>query len=118
MSYPWIRVDTNLPTNEKILHLASLGDKGLAAAFVYVCSLTYSGGHETSGFIAKAALPFVHGKPAHARMLAEAHLWLIVEGGWQIKNWGERNLVGATQQALSELRSVAGKKGAEARWAQ
>lgn len=116
MGLPWIRLDTNIPTNTKILELAGRGDKGLAAAFVYVASLAHAGGHETSGFIAKGALPFVHGKPAHARLLAEARLWIVVEGGWQIANWGERNLVGATSQALSEVRAAAGRKGAATRW--
>lgn len=122
MPLPWVRVDTNLPTHEKILGLASLGQKGLAAAFVYVCSITYAGGHDTSGFIAKAALPFVHGTPAMARLLVEARLWVPVDGGWQIKNWGDRNVVGAAQQAIAEATSAArsanGKKGADARWNQ
>lgn len=116
MSLPWIRLDTNLPTNAKILALAGLGDKGLASAFVYIASIAHSGGHGTDGFIAKAALPFVHGKPTHARMLVEARLWTPVDGGWQIVNYGERNLVGASAQALSEVRSAAGRRGAEARW--
>ncbi len=116
MGLPWIRMDTNLPTNDKILGLAGLGDRGLAAAFVYMASLAHSGGHETSGFIAKGALPFVHGKPTHARLLVEARLWTPVEGGWQIVNYGDKNMVGAAAQALSTVRAEAGKKGAEARW--
>src|SRR3954454_16466186 len=113
---PWIRLDTNMPTNEKIIHLAGLGDRGLAAAFVYVASLAHAGGHDTSGFIARDALPFVHGKRSHARILVDSGLWDEVENGWQIRNWGERNVVAAAQQALSHIRSDAGKKGAAARW--
>lgn len=105
-----------MPTNDKIIALASLGDKGLAAAFVYNCSLAHSGAHETGGFIRKGALPFIHGKPAHARLLAEHHLWIIVEGGWQIKNYGERNAVGAGEQAKADARSAASSRAADIRW--
>lgn len=116
MGLPWFRADTNLPSHDKILELVGLGPKGKAAAFVYVCSLAYSAGHETSGYIRRAALPFIHGTPTDARMLAEARLWEVVEGGWQIKNWGNRQLIGAASQALSEVRAEAGKKGAAKRW--
>lgn len=118
MALPWFRVDTNLPTHDKILALLGSSPKGKGAAFAYVCSMAYAAGHETSGFIARAALPFVHATTADARLLAEARLWEVVEGGWQIKNWGTRNLTGASAQAISEARSEAGKKGAASRWAE
>jgi hypothetical protein len=117
MSLPWFRVDTNLPTHDKILDLLGRSPKGKGAAFVYVCSMAYAAGHDTSGFIARAALPFVHGTPADARLLAESRLCEVVEGGWQIRNWGTRNLTGASQQAISDVRSKAGKEGAAKRWA-
>lgn len=117
MGLPWFRADTSLPTHDKILDLLGRSPKGKGAAFVYVCSLAYAAAHDTSGFIAKAALPFVHGTPGEARLLAESHLWLVVEGGWQIRNWGTRQLVGAEAQAIHDVRSVAGKKGADTRWA-
>lgn len=116
MALPWFRADTNLPTHDKILDLLGKSPKGKGAGFVYVCSLAYAAGHETSGFIARAALPFVHGTPAEARLLAEARLWDVVEGGWQIRNWGTRQLVGAESQALHEAAVESGKRGAEARW--
>ncbi|WP_104137284.1 hypothetical protein [Cryobacterium sp. Y62] len=116
MSLPWFRADTNLPTHDKILKLVGVSPKGKGAAFVYVCSMAYSAGHETSGFIARAALPFVHGTTADARLLAEVRLWEVVEGGWQIHNWGTRNLVGAESQVLHDMAVSKGKKGAEKRW--
>lgn len=116
MALPWFRADTNLPTHDKILDLVGRSPKGKVAAFVYVCSLAYSAGHETSGFIARAALPFVHGTPVDARLLAESRLWEVVAGGWQIHNWGTRQLVGAESQAVHDSASERGKKGADARW--
>lgn len=116
MGLPWFRADTNLPTHDKILDLLSRSPKAKGAAFVYVCSLAYSVGNGTDGFIAKAALPFIHGTPVDARLLAEARLWVIVEGGWQIPNFGTRQLAGASAQAISDARSAAGKKGMASRW--
>ena len=69
MGLPWGRVDTNLPTHDKILELldSAGGAKGKAAAFVYVCSMLYCVGHGTEGLIKRSALPFVHGTPADAK---------------------------------------------------
>ena len=116
MALPWFRADTNLPTHDKILELLGKSPKGKGAAFVYVCSLAYAAGHDTSGFIARAALPFVHGTTHEAQMLAEVRLWDVIEGGWQIRNWGTRQLVGAESQAIHDTKVAAGKKGANARW--
>lgn len=120
MGLAWVRLDTSMPTHDKMIALAGYGDRGLAAAFVYVSSLAHSGAQETDGLIKRGALPFVHGKPTHARLLVEVGLWDAVDDGWRIHNWGDRNVVGAMQQAIDEAkhdaRSAAGKKGAEARW--
>lgn len=118
MGLPWIRLDTNVAANDKIADLVEeFGAKGKAAGFVYFCALAYSGGHESDGLIKRSALKFVHGTPADASLLVRADLWLEAEGGWLIKNYGTRQLVGAQQQVISAARSAAGKKGAESRWA-
>jgi hypothetical protein len=116
MGLPWFRADTNLPTHDKILELLGKGPKGKGAAFVYVCSIAHSVGHGTDGFIARAALPFIHASTLEARLLAEVRLWEVVEGGWQIKNFGTRQLIGAMQQAAQEERSESARKSANARW--
>lgn len=111
MALPWFRADTNLPTHDKILELLGKSPKGKGAAFVYMCSLAYAAGHDTSGFIARAALPFVHGTTLEARLLAECRLWEVVEGGWRIRNWGTRQLVGAEAQAIHDSAVERGRRG-------
>ena len=117
---PWIRVDTNVNTHDKILELVGGGSKGRAAGFVYWMSLCYAGGQDTGGLIKKAVLPFLHGTPADARLLVESRLWTPADGGWQIVNYGTRNVVGASQQAIADgiraAQSEGGKKGADRRW--
>jgi len=113
---PWFRADTNFPTNDKVLELVGMGGKGKAAAFVYFCSLAHAVGQGTDGLIKKAVLPFVHGTPAEARILVDARLWVLVEGGWKINNFGSRQVVGAESQAIHDAKVAAGKAGAEKRW--
>jgi hypothetical protein len=48
MPLPWVRLDTSIPRNHKILAL--LQDKdGYRAFTVYICSMAYSGEQGTAG---------------------------------------------------------------------
>lgn len=121
MGLPWVRVDSNLASHDKIADLVDqYMVKGKAAGFVYVCALGYAGQHETNGLIKKSNLKFIHGTPGDAQILVLAGLWLEVDGGWQIKNYGNRNVVGGEHQAAAEATRAAqiegGKKGADKRW--
>lgn len=120
MGLPWFRADTNIPTHDKILDLVGHGTKGKAAAFVYFASLAQSVGNEGAGLIKRAALPWVHGTPAEAKLLVAAGLWDEVPDGWQIRNYGTRQVVGMSEQVREDERRAAaaenGRKGAEARW--
>lgn len=122
MGLPWYRADTNFPTHDKVLDLVAFGARGKAAGFVYHCALAQATGNGTDGVIKKSALPFVHGTPAEARLLVEVGMWEVIDGGWRIKNFGTRQVVGAVAQvdedALRAARSAAGKKGAEGRWSE
>ena len=118
MGLPWFRADTNLPTHDKILDLIGASPKGKGAAFVYFCSLANGVGNDSGGVIKRAALPFIHGTTADARLLVEAGLWDVVDGGWTIHNFGTRQLVGASEQVKAEqiaaARADAGRKGGQA----
>lgn len=117
MGLPWARFDTNFPTHDKVIELVGSSPKGKAAGFVYACAMAHSVGNGTDGVIKKAALPFVHGTPADAKLLVAVGLWEVIPSvGWRIKNYGTRQAVGLAQQALHETRSAAGRKGAQATW--
>ena len=88
MGLPWIRLDTSLTDNPKILRLLDERD-GHRAAFVWVCCLTYSGKHGTDGFIPRNAAPFVHGKSADFARLVAVNALEVVPGGWIVPNWAE-----------------------------
>lgn len=87
---PWVRLATDLPENPKILELLSRRG-GSHTAFVYLCSLSYSGKKGTFGRIPKAALPFIHATAKDAKALVEVGLWNTPDdpkqGGWQVHDW-------------------------------
>lgn len=87
MGLPWVRLDTQFPSNPKILYL--IEDKNFRAAFVWTASLAYSGAHGTDGFIPTAALPFLHATKRDAAALVTIGLWIKVPGGWEINGWSE-----------------------------
>jgi hypothetical protein len=112
MPLPWVRLDTAMPDNPKVLALAELGDRGLAAAFVWTCSLAYSGKHGLDGFIPKNALVRINGKPVHARLLVDMHLWKDEGIGWSINGWDE--FQESTED--TQKRSDKARKAALTRW--
>lgn len=120
MGLPWFRADSNLHSHDKVLDLIDSSPKGLAALGVYFSSLSFSVGNGNDGIIKKAHLRFVHGTPALAALLVSAELWDAYEGGWRIRNFGTRQVVGMSEQVkaeeISAVRSAAGTKGAEGRW--
>ena len=117
MDLTWFRADTSLASHDKITALVEThGARGKAAGFVYMCALGHSVGHGTDGVIKRTSLKWVHGTTADASLLVAADLWEVVDGGWRIRNFGTRQVVGATSQAIKEARSAAGTKGAQARW--
>lgn len=88
MPLPWVRLDTQFPSNPKILAL--LGERdGYRAAFVWACGLAYSGAHGTDGFIPRHAMPFIHCRPIDADRLVRHRLWWEKDGGWLINGWAE-----------------------------
>ena len=108
---PWIRFDTSLPDHPKILRLVAMKD-GRAAAFVYCCSLAYSGKHGTDGLIEDYALGRINGKPGDAAKLVEVGLWHVCPGGWLINGWADKQESTDETQARRER----AQRAAAARW--
>lgn len=135
MTLPWVRLDTSMPDNPKIVELcAARGDVGRAAAFVWVCSMAYAGKHGTDGFISRAVLARLNGLPKHAKLLVEFRLWDdLPPKGWLVHDYADYNPTVATLEQLAdsaraggrarmngmspEERSELARKAARARWA-
>lgn len=111
MGLPWIRLDTTMADNPKVLGLLTERD-GHRAAFVWTCCMAYSGKHGTAGFIAREAMPFVHGRAADMRLLVSHGFLKESAGGWDVNGWAEFQL---TDEDM-EKRREKGRQMAAARW--
>ena len=87
MTLPWVRLETGIPRNPKILALAEANK--FRAISAYLFGLAYCGEQATDGFIPKGALPFIQARKVEAIQLVEARLWTYAEGGYQIPDWAD-----------------------------
>jgi hypothetical protein len=111
MGLPWVRLDTNMPSHDKILALLSdPSPKKWQAAFSWSCSIAWSGGHDTDGRVPPAALGAIHATPTTADLLVKYRLWANNCDGWEIVNFAKRNQTAAVTEAKEEALSVAGRK--------
>ena len=110
MSLPWVRLDSQFPSNPKVLALVS--DKAYQALVVYVGGLAYAGAHGTDGFIPRSALPFIHGRTRDAETLVRVGLWNECAGGWDVQSWADY------QPSVEEFqkRRDRAKRAAAKRW--
>lgn len=111
MGLPWVRLDTNIASHDKILDL--IGRKnGHRSAFVYVCCLAYSGQNGTDGCVPFAALPFVHGTRADMEALVDVGLLAPAQRGWQVVNYATRQQLSQVTEEIRTAQTIGGKKGA------
>ena len=122
MSLPWVRLDSNIASHDKVVPLLSLRD-GHKAFTLYVCALGYAGGHGTDGFISRDILPFIHGSERLAQMLVDARgradkagLWEIADGGWTIHNYAVRQELTTITAIKDNARRQASAKANCTRW--
>lgn len=112
MALPWVRLDANIATHDKIVHLLSdPSAKKWQASASYMFALAWSGGQGTDGFVPAAALPFVHGTAQTARLLEKYQLWEVATAGWTIRNFDTRqelNIIAEGKRAAQKLGGVKG----------
>ena len=112
MGLPWVRLDANIASHDKILHL--LADPSALrwqAAWSYIAALAWAGGHGTDGRISSVALGFVHGNAKTARLLVKYRLWTEAPAGFQIVNFELRQQANAITDAVKSAQSAGGKRG-------
>lgn len=115
MALPWVRVDSNIATHDKILDL--LGRKnGRSIAFSYVCAIAYSGGNGTDGHIPFAALPFIHATKRDAEVLVEVGLFEPNPRGWTIRNYANRQQLSFVSDQVRDTKKRASAKANCIRW--
>ncbi|WBL18491.1 hypothetical protein [Citricoccus sp. NR2] len=108
---PWVRLDSRLPSNPKVLELLSRTG-GHKAAFAYICGLSYCGDKGTFGDIPSAALPFLHATKREANLLVKVGLWTATETGYKVHDWDDYQPSRQYVDRVKKQRSEA----ARARW--
>lgn len=117
MALPWVRLDTNIATHDKVLDLlADPSPKRWQAMTSYMFSIAWSGGHATDGRVPRSALPVIQGTAATASLLCKYRLWEARTADWLIVNYGDRQLsAGVSDQRMDDKRR-ASAKGNCSRW--
>lgn len=120
MPLPWVRLDSNIGSHDKILALLSDPSVQKAvkfqAAFSYCVALGWSGGQGTDGEIPRHALPFCHGTKQTARLLVTYRLWTETLTGWHIVNFEQRQELESVSAGKREAMRVGAAKGNCKRW--
>jgi hypothetical protein len=117
MALPWVRLDSNIASHDKILALVADPSSVRWQAFSsYVCSLGWSGGQGTDGYIPTYALQSVHGNAKTARLLVKYGLWDEAIGGFQIRNYATRQELAAVSAGKRAAQQVGAAKGNCIRW--
>lgn len=117
MALPWVRLDSNIASHDKVLALLSDPSSKKWQAFTsYACALGWSGGQGTDGYVPQHALVFVHGTAATARLLVKYRLWEEGVAGWQIVNYAERQELTIVTEARAEQRKQSAEKANCTRW--
>jgi hypothetical protein len=100
VSLPWVRLDSSIASHDKTLGLLSdPSPKRWQAMASYMFGLGWSGEHATDGRIPTAALPFIHGTTTTAALLVKYGFWETAIGGWQIRNYSERQELAVVTEA-------------------
>jgi hypothetical protein len=117
MPLPWVRLDSNVASHDKILGLKhDPSPKKWQAMASYFCALAWSGGQGTDGYIPAYALETIHGTAATARLLVKHRLWEEAVAGYKIRNYEARQELEVVSAGKREAKRVAAEKGNCSRW--
>lgn len=112
MGLPWVRLDANIHSHDKILALLDdPSPKKWQATAVYMMSIGWSGGHETDGKVPRSALGQIHCTLPAARLLVKYRLWKEALAGWEIVNYGDYQQLSDETYTIRKSQAIGGKKG-------
>lgn len=109
----WFKVDDQLAFNAKIVAA------GNSAMGLWLRAGSWSSAQLTDGFIPihmANAMANAMANPSDQDALVSVGLWDEVDGGFQFHDWSEFQPSAEEERAKRKARSLAGKKGAAARW--
>jgi hypothetical protein len=84
----WIRLDTNMFSNPKLLRL--IHAREYKAITAHMSAMCWIGGQGMDGFIPDYALADIKGAtPREVNVLIREELWHLETGGWSINGWSD-----------------------------
>ena len=107
MGLPWVRVDANIAHHDKIVYLQTQRG-GWRAIAVYIYALGWAAGQGTDGYIPQHMATPLSADKQTINLLTAAHMWEPVTGGWQIRNYAQRQEL----EVISEGKRAAQRLGA------
>lgn len=111
MTLPWVRLDANIASHDKILNLIDdPSPKRWQAAASYMFALGWAGGAGNDGHISPSALRMVHGTPTTARLLVKHGLWEEKDHCWVIHNFAQRQELRIVTEAKRAAQRAAARK--------
>lgn len=115
MGLPWVRLDSNIATHDKVI-AAREHPKGKQAMCLYMFALAWSGGAGTDGHIPRAAVSYLRGTPTEIAVLVEAGLWESNGDGWNIRNFAQRQETEAVTDQKRHDRRISSLRANCVRW--
>jgi hypothetical protein len=115
MGLPWVRLDANIGTHDKVLELAAQRD-GSKAFMLYICALGWAAAHGTDGLVPFSALPIVHGSRKLGDLLVSVRMWEPDPKGWKIHNWADRQELEIVTEGKRAMKKASAEKGNCVRW--
>jgi len=116
MALPWVRLDTNIGTHDKILELLEHRD-GPKAFVLYISAMGWSGGQGQDGLVPKHALTMNHGSVKLANLLVDVRLWEHAENGaYRFPTWARRQETATVREIRKTLQTMGARKANCKRW--
>ena len=116
MALPWVRLEGNIGTHDKILDLLSRKD-GHRAFVLYICALGWCGGQGTDGVVPAWALGVNHGDRKLGDMLVDCRLWTHEEAGaYRFPTWDRRQEPAIVREVRKTMREMSSRKANCVRW--
>lgn len=109
MGLPWVRLDSNVASHDKMLWLIDQPG-GWRASTVYLFSLGWSGGQGTDGHIPTHAVRAVHADKRTVELLVAGKFWEPCPNGWMIRHYQDRQELAVVSDAKRSSARLGARK--------
>lgn len=107
----WVRMDAGMYSHDKVLALvADRSPKRYQAIASVTFAIGWSAEHATDGFVPGYVLPVIHATKATAALLVKYGFWEVEDGGWRIRNFGERQELAIVTAMKREANRLGARK--------